>query len=98
MALSNSEKGLIRLIQNLAKNELEMAGRIEQVDILAFGSPNMIAGITQAEIDEFFPDSGLTPSILGDAAFGLKLLVTGGTGAGMVNCKAALTIVANLPQ
>lgn len=97
MALTQSDKGLIRLVQNLAKNQLEMAGRTKQMNILAFGSPDMIDNMSQADIDEAFPGAGLTKANLADAAFGLNLLVVGGAGAGIVNCEVALSIVANLP-
>lgn len=100
MALTQSDKALIHLIRNLSQDELTQEGRIEQMDVLAFGSPNMLdatTGMTDAELEEQYPGSGLTNQVLRDAAFGLKLLVTGGAGAGIANCKAALTIVANLP-
>lgn len=98
MALTPSHIALIKQVRNLSKNELEMEGRILQADVLWNGSPDMHTTMSDAELEERYPEAGLTNTVLGDAIFGLKLLALGGSGAGIANCKTALTILANLPE
>jgi hypothetical protein len=97
MALTQAHVALIRSVQNLSKNILEMRNRIQQADELYNGDGDMNASITDADLATYFPGSGLTEAQLSAAIYALKILKQGGDTISIDGSVTPFSIVANLP-
>lgn len=60
--------------KNQARILLDMSGELSQINIMWVGQPNYQALLTQEDIDEQFPGSGMTVQNVQDAMYALALV------------------------
>lgn len=92
MALSTAQLNFTRSTQGIARQLLDMRGKIAELQVLYSGAADFDTGIDQTDLTANFPESGASEAAFDDGLYAMGLIKTA-----IDNAEAAFVILANLP-